>query len=106
MALKSTIAFVASVILFVCLLLVHQRQRSTASALLVLAALCFIVVALTHVFEAHRVLTALGWGRPDTLGHYIDLAAAVSAIVFAVVGLVIIAARQRSASSHSLPNER
>ena len=92
-----------TVVLFVCLLLVHQRHRSRASTLLVLAALCFIVVSLTHVFEAHRVLTALGWGRPDTLGHYIDLAAAVSAMGFAVVGFVIIAAGQRPASSRSLP---
>lgn len=42
--------------------------------------------------EAFAILSALGWGQPHSIGHYIDLGATVLAVTFIVVG-VIVAAR-------------
>jgi hypothetical protein len=38
-----------------------------------------IVVALTHVAEAFNIFPSMGWGLPDSPGHYLDLASAVGA---------------------------
>jgi hypothetical protein len=87
MAVKSVLAFAAAVGLFVGSALVYHHRRSTGSALLLLATLCFIVAALTHVFEALGILSGFGWGRPDTLGHYIDLTAAMLGLTLLAIGL-------------------
>lgn len=51
-----------------------NRRRST------LIQLCgcglLLVMVLTHVAEQFRLLPAMGWGRPDTAGHYVDLVSA------------------------------
>lgn len=48
-----------------------NRSRST------LVQLCgcglLLVTVLTHAAEQFRVLPAMGWGRPGTAGHYVDL---------------------------------
>jgi hypothetical protein len=36
-----------------------------------------LVVVLTHVAEALHLFPAMGWGEPDSAGHYVDLASAV-----------------------------
>jgi hypothetical protein len=38
-----------------------------------------------HVFEAFAILSALGWGQPHSIGHYIDLGATVLGVTFIVV---------------------
>ena len=37
----------------------------------------FSVVVLTHVAETFRILPVMGWGLPNSAGHYLDLASAV-----------------------------
>jgi hypothetical protein len=55
---------------------VKKRSRST------LLQLCgcglLLVMILTHVAEQFRVLPAMGWGRPGTAGHYVDLVSAAA----------------------------
>jgi hypothetical protein len=38
------------------------------------------VVVLTHVAERTRILPGMGWGLPDSPGHYLDLISAMSGI--------------------------
>jgi len=52
-------------------------RRSLGAVLQALGLGCFGVMALTHFFEAFSILPALGWGKPHTIGHFIDLVAAV-----------------------------
>jgi hypothetical protein len=39
---------------------------------------CLLVVVLTHVAERFAVLPGMGWGLPDSPGHYLDLVGAIS----------------------------
>ena len=53
------------------------RRCSTATGLLLLSVACLIVVVLTHVADALQVFTFMGWGQPDSAGHYLDLTSAI-----------------------------
>lgn len=48
------------------------------------------LVMLTHVAERLDILPAMGWGLPNSPGHYLDLISAVSGI-----GLLVVAALAR-----------
>ena len=47
--------------------------------LLLAGGVCLLVVLLTHVAEALQILPWMGWGLPDSPGHYLDLGSAVAA---------------------------
>jgi low temperature requirement protein LtrA len=78
---KALLALLLAIVLFA----VAAAFRRT---LLALGTAFLIVVALAHVCEALALLPAFGWGRPDSIGHYIDLTAAVLGIAFVVAGLI------------------
>jgi hypothetical protein len=63
--------------------------RSLASALQAFGIGCFAIVAATHVFEEFSALPALGWGRPGSVGHFIDLTAALLGVVFVAAGILL-----------------
>jgi hypothetical protein len=55
--------------------------------LLQLAGVGFIaVVILTHVAESFGLFPAMGWGLPNSPGHYIDLGSAIVGPVLLFVG--------------------
>ena len=39
---------------------------------------CLVVVVLTHVAERWHIFPGMGWGLPDSPGHYLDLASAIT----------------------------
>ncbi len=39
---------------------------------------CLAIVALTHLAEHWRLLQSMGWGLPNSAGHYLDLASAIA----------------------------
>jgi hypothetical protein len=96
-ALRSFLALAAASALLTGSALLFRRQRNTGSRLLLLATICFVVVALSHVFEALAILPTAGWGRPHSVGHYIDLIAAVLGLSLAVAGLAVRFAYERAA---------
>ena len=54
--------------------------------LLLLAGCCFLVVmALTHVAERLQLLPSMGWGLPDSPGHYLDLISAIAGMALLVM---------------------
>jgi len=74
---KSIVVYALALSLLLVAVLRHRRRPSSSVALLVSAAVCFMIVATVHVFEALSIFPAAGWGCPGSVGHYIDLGAAV-----------------------------
>src|SRR5215469_6568209 len=64
-------------------------RRDLASALLATGIGWLGVMALTHVFESFSLLPAFGWGRPHSVGHFIDLAAALLGVAFVTAGFLV-----------------
>jgi hypothetical protein len=76
--------------------ILYRRRGTPSFALLLLGTVCFVIVALTHVFEALAVLPAAGWGQPRSVGHYIDLVAAILGITLVFTGLLFHSAYRRT----------
>ena len=87
--LKGFLALSAAFLLFLGAAIFYRRRRTRGSVSLLVGAACFVVVALTHVFEALEILRAAGWGQPRSIGHYIDLGAAVLGLTLVFSGLVL-----------------
>jgi hypothetical protein len=77
---KAVLALAATCVLLAVSVARLLTGRSLASALQAFGIGCFAIMAATHVFEKFSVLPALGWGRPDSIGHFIDLSAALFGI--------------------------
>ncbi len=65
------------------------RARGAGAWLQLVGAAALIVVALAHVCEALQLLPAMGWGRPDSAGHYLDLTSAVAGLVLTPTGFLL-----------------
>lgn len=88
-AVKGLLALVAAcVFLGVCVALLWTR-RGVSSTLQALGIGCFGVMALTHVFENFSILPELGWGRPHTVGHFIDLVAALLGVTLVILSFLL-----------------
>ena len=48
--------------------------------LLLIGCVCLLGMVLTHVAEALHILPGMGWGLPDSPGHYLDLFSAIGGI--------------------------
>ena len=47
------------------------------------------LAAMFAVFEAFAILPSLGWGQPHSIGHFIDLWAAILGLTLVFIGLVV-----------------
>ena len=47
-----------------------------------------ITVALTHVAETLHLFPGMGWGQPDSAGHYLDLVSAILGCALHPLGFV------------------
>ena len=50
---------------------------------------CLLIVVLTHIAERLHVLPSMGWGLPDSPGHYLDLFSAVAGVVLLLAAFVL-----------------
>jgi hypothetical protein len=67
-----------------------------ARLLQVIGTACLILVLLTHVAERFRILPAMGWGLPNSPGHYLDLVSAILAAMLLPLGFATeVLARRR-----------
>ena len=66
--------------------------------LMLFGADCLTIVVLTHVAETFGLFPSMGWGQPDSAGHYLDLASAILGCTLFPVGLIasFIARRKNS----------
>jgi hypothetical protein len=85
---KAILALLVTTVLFSGAAVLYRRRRNTAAGLLALGIAFLIVVALTHLCEAVGLLPALEWGQPHSVGHYIDLGAALLAAIFVLTALI------------------
>jgi hypothetical protein len=80
------------------------------AALLLLGSACLIVVMLTHIAEALHIFPSIGWGLPDSAGHYLDLASAVLGCALLPLGFLFSrkknAAATKSAGCNGMIGER
>jgi hypothetical protein len=53
-----------------------------------LGLICLTVGVLTHVAERFGLFPSMGWGQPDSIGHYLDLVSAILGCVLLAVGLL------------------
>ena len=84
--LKGLLALAAACVFLGVSLALFLTRRTLASTLQALGLSCFGVMALTHAFEAFALFPTLGWGQRRSVGHYIDLIAALSGVVLIAVG--------------------
>jgi hypothetical protein len=50
--------------------------------LLLLGFVCLAMMVFTHLAERLRLFSGMGWGLPDSPGHYLDLSAPYLAVGF------------------------
>jgi hypothetical protein len=60
---------------------------------------CLAMVVLTHIAEKLHVLPNMGWGLPDSPGHYLDLVSAILGCTLLLIGLVLGVAARISAGA-------
>jgi len=60
--------------------LLFFKTKTEPTLLQLLGTGCLMVVVIAHVCEASGLFPWMGWGRPDSAGHYLDLVSAVIAL--------------------------
>jgi hypothetical protein len=92
---KILILFVAAAVLLIRTASFVLHQPSAARVLQLCVSVALMIVVLTHVAEALSLFTFMGWGRPNSMGHYLDLLSLALGIVFLLVGHLM-ARRQKA----------
>ncbi len=63
-----------------------SREKTVWSFLQLLGAAFLFVVVFTHLAEAFHLFPWMGWGLPDSAGHYVDLISAVAGLILFPAG--------------------
>jgi hypothetical protein len=66
-----------------------SRVNPLGGVLVAIGAACLVVVILTHIAEAFHIFPAMGWGQPNSAGHYLDLGSAVLGCILIPLGFAI-----------------
>jgi hypothetical protein len=61
----------------------------TARLLLASGAVCLFVVVLTHTAERLASLPSIGWGLPNSPGHFLDMLSAISGVVLLLAAAIV-----------------
>jgi hypothetical protein len=64
----------------------HRSERTHA---VVIGLRCLVIVVLTHIAEKLDLFPGMGWGLPDSAGHYVDLTSAVLGCALLIAGVLI-----------------
>jgi len=94
--LSRAVIFAVSVGILLARSLVWLRQARTQSAVFQLVGAGFLaVVVLAHIAEGLPLFPGLGWGRPQSVGHYIDFISLVAGIGFVIASVILTITRIR-----------
>ena len=66
-----------------------SKTRNTWRFLQLSGATCLLVVVLAHVAEVFHLFATMGWGLPNSAGHYVDLVSAILGLILAPLGFVL-----------------
>jgi len=80
------LTFVPVCMLFAGSAVLFFREKTVGSFLQLLGAGCLAVVVLTHLSEALHLFPWMNWGRPHSIGHYLDFWSAVLGLTLFPVG--------------------
>jgi hypothetical protein len=64
-------------------------------SLLLFGFVCLTVTVLTHIAEGLHLLPIMGWGLPESPGHYLDLVSAVFGCALLIAGMIWISFNAR-----------
>ena len=56
--------------------------------LLLLSFVCLVIVVLTHLAEMFHLFPGMGWGLPNSPGHYLDFVSAVLGSILLIAGMI------------------
>ena len=93
--LKALVALVPACMLFSGSVIGFYRGKAVGSFLQLLGAGCLVVVVLTHVCEALRLLPWMHWGLQHSVGHYFNLFSATLGLTFFPTGYLLDAITDR-----------
>jgi formate hydrogenlyase subunit 3/multisubunit Na+/H+ antiporter MnhD subunit len=68
-----------------------KRSRLKMAATLVggIGLICLVIVVLTHVAEALHIFPSMGWGLPNSPGHYLDFVSAILGVTLIPLAFLI-----------------
>ena len=87
--LKGLLALAAALVFFGVSGVLFLTRRGLHSALQAWGLGSFGVMALTHVFQEFSILGSLGWGQPHSVGHLIDLVAALLGVTLVTTSFLL-----------------
>lgn len=74
------------------------KNRTVWRLLQLLGAACLGIVVLTHFAEAFYLVPKMGWGKPNSAGHYLDLISALLGLIFLPSGFACATISERKNS--------
>ncbi len=74
---RTIVALTLALLLAAGALILWLRTRRITAFLQLIGAGGILIVGMAHLAETAQLLPFMGWGRPDSLGHYVDLAGAI-----------------------------
>ena len=82
-----------SISILVCVVLIFSliafvRERTSSSLVQLTGCAFLLIVVLAHVAEAYHLFPRMGWGLPNSPGHYLDLFSAIFGIILLVFGYI------------------
>ena len=94
---RALIAFVPISMLLSGAMVLFARDKTAGSLLQLFGAASLALVVLIHICEALHWFSSAQWGFEHSLGHYIDLSAAVVGVASFSVGYLLHAVAERRA---------
>lgn len=92
--LKAVVALVPAGIILCASAILFFREKVTGNLLQLLGASCLVLVPLAHMCEALQLFPSMLWGRPDSVGHYLDLLSAVLGLALFSTGYLLHALKE------------
>jgi hypothetical protein len=89
------IALVPAFALLAGALALFFRGKTLCTFVQVVGAACLVVIVLTHVCEALRLFPSMGWGQRNSVGHFLNIYAAVLGLALFPAGYLIHALTRR-----------
>jgi hypothetical protein len=87
--LKVLLALLPASMLFVGSFMLFSRNKNASSVLQLAGAASLLIVVTTHLFEALHLFPWMGWGRQDSIGHYLDLLSATIGLTLFPLGYLM-----------------
>ena len=94
---KAIAALVPTCVLLVGSALQFSRRKGTAALFQLIGAACLVVVVIAHLCEALGWLPWMHWGLEHSVGHDIDLVAAIGGLSLFPIGYLFAAFTREAA---------